>query len=82
MAETSEATTRLEMPIVEAANKLAMARSEFESADVAYQRASRDRTTATNRLNEAQKAFDAVVAEMRKDAPRDSDWKRQTGVPA
>jgi hypothetical protein len=33
-------------------------------------------TTALNRLNEAQRQLDKIVAQMRKEAPRDSDWKR------
>lgn len=32
--------------------------------------------SALNNLNGAQKAFDAAVAEIKKAAPRDSDWKR------
>ena len=32
---------------------------------------------ARNRLNAAQKAFDAYVEKMRKAAPRDSDWARR-----
>lgn len=82
MADEDQETSRLEMPIVDAATKLSIARSDFESADIAYRRISSERTAATNRLNDAQKAFDAVVAEMRKEAPRDSDWKRQTGISA
>lgn len=36
--------------------------------------ARRAETAALNRLNEAQKAFDARVAELRAAAPWDSDW--------
>lgn len=38
-------------------------------------------TTALNRLNNAQKALDELVASLRKAAPRDSDWRRSKGEP-
>lgn len=41
--------------------------------------ARREETDAFNRLNNAQKAFDAIVARLRSDAPRDSDWGRPQG---
>lgn len=46
----------------------------------AQQRASMARseeTDALNRLNAAQKAFDAAIADLKKQAPRESDWKRE-----
>lgn len=55
--------------------------AELDDADLALQAAQaqtgharRAETEATNRLNEAQKAFDAKVAEMRSTSPRGSDW--------
>lgn len=33
-------------------------------------------TDALNRVNEAQRHFDALVAEVKKSAPRDTDWRR------
>lgn len=33
-------------------------------------------TNAINKLNEAQRAFDAHIAKMKSAAPRDSDWGR------
>lgn len=38
-------------------------------------------TSALNRVNKAQKQFDDLVFAVRKAAPRDTDWKRQPGVP-
>jgi hypothetical protein len=40
--------------------------------------AQREEAAATNRLNEAQHAVDAAVAEIRKGAPEGSDWSRKT----
>lgn len=53
---------------------------KFEEANSAYRQISATRTAAINTLNDAQKKFDEVIAEMRKTAPSDSDWKRQRGV--
>lgn len=39
--------------------------------------ARRDETEALNRVNEAQKHFDALVNEVKKSAPRDTDWRTQ-----
>jgi hypothetical protein len=58
------------------------ATTKFTEADAAYHKISATRTAAVNALNDAQKKFDAVVAEMRKTAPRDSDWNRQKGIAA
>ena len=35
---------------------------------------------AINRVNDAQKRVDALVAELKKLAPRDSDWNRPQGI--
>jgi anti-sigma-K factor RskA len=44
--------------------------------------ASSEETDALNRVNEAQKKFDELVAMVKKEAPRASDWKQSKGVPA
>jgi hypothetical protein len=44
-------------------------------------RARRDETDARNKVNEAQKHFDELVALVRKSAPRDTDWTRHFVVP-
>lgn len=42
----------------------------------------RSRTTsARNDVNQLQKQIDSVLAAMRKAAPRDTDWKREKGLP-
>lgn len=56
------------------------ARVAFDRAHERYQSASNDRTAALNRLNDAQKAFDAEVSKIRKDAPRDSDWQQSRNM--
>ena len=37
---------------------------------------------ALNKVNEAQRHFDALVAEVKKSAPRETDWRRPIGQPA
>lgn len=79
MIDKSEAAR---LALNDASNKLQEAISLFESADETYRSASRERTAATNRLNDAQKKFDEVVGEIRKAAPRESNWKSVMGLPA
>ena len=54
---------------------LSTAQSEFETADRNYREVSRAGAEALNRLNDAQKAFDAAVDDLRGFAPDGSDWK-------
>ena len=42
--------------------------------------ARREETDARNRVNEAQRYFDALVAELKKSAPRDTDWRRPVAL--
>ena len=58
------------------AEKLKAAQERHEQLAKVAREASRDETSALNRLNEAQKAFDEAVAALRKGAPRDSNWNR------
>lgn len=60
----------LALNVSEAQERLATAR---RAAAVARN----EETTALNDLNSAQKALDAAYAELRKDAPRESDWGAQ-----
>lgn len=57
---------------------------EYETAKAAYDEAERATSVARsnecgclNRLNAAQKAWDAYVEDLKTKAPRDSDWKRR-----
>ena len=45
-------------------------------------RARSEETDALNKVNEAQKHFDALVALVKKSAPRDTDWRRPAGYPS
>jgi hypothetical protein len=60
--------TELERELEEAVNDYQV---QGELENIARSRA----TTALNRLNAAQMAFDARIDEMRKQAPQSSDWR-------
>jgi hypothetical protein len=60
------------------------ARSNLIEAMAAYKLANdkasfarREETEALNRLNEAQKSFDAAIADLRANAPLHSDWAQE-----
>lgn len=53
------------------------ARADYDSADQRYQAVRKEHTEAINRLNEAQKNFDAWVAGVKSNAPLGSDWKQR-----
>ena len=38
-------------------------------------------TDARNKVNEAQRHFDALVAQAKQSAPRDTDWTQRKGEP-
>jgi len=44
--------------------------------------AQRNETDALNKVNEAQRHFDALVAEVKKSAPLKTDWRRSRGMKA
>ncbi len=63
--------------------ELSMASQALKECHTRYKLASEETSrvrseecSALNAVNAAQKQFDAIVAEMKKQAPRDSDWKR------
>lgn len=62
--------TRLERELREAADEYARAANATSFAQ------SRE-CVALNALNRAQAALDEAVAELKKNAPRDSDWSRR-----
>lgn len=66
--------------LADAGRQLEIATLEFEKARLETARARNVETDALNRLNQAQKNLDDLVAEIRKTSPAGSDWKRSTGV--
>lgn len=68
--------------VAQAEEALQFCQNLYDQADSSYRAASRERTEALNALNAAQKKFDEAVGEVRKKAPRDSDWKSVMGLPA
>lgn len=62
--------------------EFALALDQHSAAAASTERARRDETTALNRVNEAQKKIDALTAELKKQAPRGSDWRRPKSEPA
>lgn len=61
--------------LVEVNDRLSRAISCTESAR-------REETAALNAVNAEQKKFDELVALVKKESARDTDWKRQPGLPA
>lgn len=53
------------------------ARGRYESAKIEESTARGNATTALNRLNAAQRAVDGAIEQVKKQAPRDSDWQRR-----
>lgn len=72
-----------EKTLAELGEELATATAGYKEAARQSREASTRETAMRNRLNDAQKAFDAHVAALRKDAPA-GDWadhrRRVTGV--
>lgn len=66
-----------DVTLEEALANLIRARQAYADADTALSYAHNVQTDALNELNRAQGVFDHVVAEIRKSAPKDSDWKKE-----
>lgn len=58
------------------------ATSEYEEAERRLSIARNIRTDYLNHLNNLQRQVDAALAELRKAAPGESDWRREKGEPA
>ena len=72
----------LNTQLANAVAAVASAQDHYHRAHEAANQARREETTALNKVNEAQRHFDALVAEVKKSAPRDTDWCRPVGLPA
>lgn len=55
---------------------VAQAQDHLETMKLRTAEAHKNECDAINRVNEAQRHFDALVAEVKKSAPRDTDWFR------
>jgi len=66
----------LDVQLSNAVAALAQAQDYLTRARVQVSRARSEETAAINRVNEAQRHFDALVAEVKKTAPSDTDWRR------
>jgi uncharacterized protein HemY len=66
-----------EANIAKALGELTKARVAYADAETAYKAASSKKTAATNRLSEAQKAFDKATDAVRESAPWDTNWHRR-----
>lgn len=62
------------------AGEIAAATERYKSCLDAAATARIEETAALNRLNEAQRQLDKIIAQMRKESPRDSDWRRDEKV--
>lgn len=73
----------IETPLSQLEQSVWEARARYDEAELRYHAASRDQTDCFNRLNEAQKAFDERLIEMRKASPRGSFWNdSRKGLPS
>ena len=68
--------TQNPLTIEQAAQAVAEATDNYNAATTCVSIARNRECDALNTLNRAQAALDEVIASMRKQAPRDTDWKR------
>ena len=67
----------IQRALVDILAELEQAKTDLAFADNKLSDVRAEHTAALNKVNRLQKEFDAVVDEMKKSAPRDSDWKRK-----
>lgn len=72
-------TQSLNIQLTDAVAAVAWDQDYFERMRTLAASARIDETDALNKVNEAQRHFDALVAEVKKSAPRDTDWSRHRG---
>ena len=70
-------TGKQALTLEDAVAGLKLAREKFDAAHSEAEAARRAETNTLNDLNNAQKAFDAAVGDVRSDAPWNSDWHRK-----
>lgn len=70
-----------DVTIEQAAQALREAQAAYDDIHLAAEEARRLETAAKNELNSAQKAFDTAVEQIKKGAPRDSNWWSESYQP-
>jgi septal ring factor EnvC (AmiA/AmiB activator) len=71
----------LNKQMYDAIAELARANDQLSIHRTRVETARREETTALNNVNDAQKRIDALVAEIKKQSPGGSDWRRTQAVP-
>ena len=74
-------TTSLNTQLANAVALVAAAQDYLRRMTELTASARRNETDALNKVNEEQRQFDALVAEVKKSAPRDTEWRRHVSVP-
>lgn len=72
---TIPSTPSLNTQLANAVAAVACAQDELEQAARRASEARNRETDARNKVNEEQRHFDALVAEVKKSAPRDTAWR-------
>lgn len=70
-------TAEKTVTLAEALDQVQIAQETYVTCQVREREASSATVEALNRVNAAQKQFDAVVASVRTTSPREADWARQ-----
>lgn len=73
MTTTTQSLAQLEGLLADALKRLSQ-------ADADYAQASRRQTEARNSVNQLQKQIDEKLAEMRKGAPKETDWGKPPSI--
>lgn len=73
-------TPKVNEELIQLYTNLITATDVYKHAKEVAEVANRSETATLNELNKAQAAFDAFLAKMKKEAPRQSDWKSSERV--
>jgi len=77
----SDKSESLNIQLANAVARLAQAQECLERMRRVLEDARREENAALNKVNEEQKHFDDLTAQVKSSAPKGSDWKRPIGVP-
>lgn len=70
----------LNTQLANAVAAVASAQDQLVVMQARSQKAQHDETDARNKVNEAQKHFDSLVAQVKKSAPWNTEWTLKTGA--